>query len=260
MIGTSVGIAVGPGRRRRPRPADHATPTWRSTAPRATGAAPTASSSRRWTRRCRRAAPWSTTCARRCRPASSSCTTSRSSISRRNEISGFEALIRWHHPEKGMIPPGDVHPAGRGDRPHRAARRMGASGRPAPRPRNWPGDLKIAVNLSPAQFRSPGLVQVVVGALAASGLAPERLELEITESILLQDSEATLATLYPAARARRAHRHGRLRHGLFLAQLPAELPLRQDQDRPLVREGHRRRRGLAQHRARGGGAGQRASA
>ena len=59
-----------------------------------------------------------------------------------------------------------------------------------------PADLKVAVNLSPAQFRSPGLVQVVVGALAASGLAAERLELEITESMLLQDSEATLSTLY----------------------------------------------------------------
>ena len=61
---------------------------------------------------------------------------------------------------------------------------------------SWPGDLRIAVNLSPVQFRSPGLVQVVVGALAASGLAADRLELEITETILLQDSEATLATLY----------------------------------------------------------------
>ena len=60
----------------------------------------------------------------------------------------------------------------------------------------WPDNLRIAVNLSPAQFRSPGLVQVVVSALAASGLAAERLELEITENILLQDSEVTLSTLY----------------------------------------------------------------
>ena len=60
----------------------------------------------------------------------------------------------------------------------------------------WPDDVKVAVNLSPAQFRNPGLVQVVVGALAASGLPADRLELEITETILLQDSEATLAMLY----------------------------------------------------------------
>ena len=61
---------------------------------------------------------------------------------------------------------------------------------------NWPSDIKVAVNLSPMQFRCPGLVQVVVGALASSGLAADRLELEITESTLLQDSEATLSMLY----------------------------------------------------------------
>jgi EAL domain-containing protein (putative c-di-GMP-specific phosphodiesterase class I) len=61
---------------------------------------------------------------------------------------------------------------------------------------SWPRELKVAVNLSPAQFRSPGLLQVIVEALATSGLSPVRLELEITETILLQDSEATLATLY----------------------------------------------------------------
>ena len=67
---------------------------------------------------------------------------------------------------------------------------------PAPPPRSGPPHLKIAVNLSPAQFRSPGLLQIIVGALAASGLAPDRLELEITETVLLQDSETTLAMLY----------------------------------------------------------------
>jgi EAL domain-containing protein (putative c-di-GMP-specific phosphodiesterase class I) len=60
----------------------------------------------------------------------------------------------------------------------------------------WPDDLKVAINLSPAQFRSPGLVQVIFNALATSGLAAERLELEITETVLLQDSEATLIKLY----------------------------------------------------------------
>ena len=62
--------------------------------------------------------------------------------------------------------------------------------------RNWPDHIRIAVNLSPIQFRNPGFVQIVVSALAATGLAPERLELEITESTLLQDSETTLNTLY----------------------------------------------------------------
>jgi len=60
----------------------------------------------------------------------------------------------------------------------------------------WRDNLKIAVNLSPVQFRSPGLIQIVQSALSASGLSPDRLELEITESILLQNVDATLATLY----------------------------------------------------------------
>ena len=113
-----------------------------------------------------------------------------------NCVSGFEALIRWRHPEKGMVSPGAFIPLAEemgfiiplGEWAIREACALAAT---------WPGgDLKIAVNLSPVQFRSPGLVQVVVSALAASGLAPERLELEITESTLLQDSEATLSTLY----------------------------------------------------------------
>ena len=112
-----------------------------------------------------------------------------------NEISGLEALIRWHHPEKGMIPPNTFIPLAEeiglivpiGEWAIREACTTAAS---------WPRELKVAVNLSPAQFRSPGLLQVIVEALATSGLSPVRLELEITETILLQDSEATLATLY----------------------------------------------------------------
>jgi EAL domain-containing protein (putative c-di-GMP-specific phosphodiesterase class I) len=60
----------------------------------------------------------------------------------------------------------------------------------------WPEHIKIAVNLSPVQFKSPGLVQAVLGALATSGLQPRRLELEITERVLLDDNAATLATLH----------------------------------------------------------------
>ncbi len=110
-------------------------------------------------------------------------------------ICGFEALMRWKHPEKGTVPPdlfiplaeeiGFIVPLGEWALREACAAAV-----------TWPGDLKIAVNLSPAQFRTPGLVQIVLGALAASGLPAERLELEITETILLQDSEATLSTLY----------------------------------------------------------------
>lgn len=112
-----------------------------------------------------------------------------------DRISGCEALIRWHHPEKGLVPPSSFIPLAEelgfivqlGDWAIRQACATAA---------RWPDDVKIAVNLSPVQFRSPGLMQTVVGALAASGLSPARLELEITETILLEDNETTLATLY----------------------------------------------------------------
>jgi diguanylate cyclase (GGDEF)-like protein len=112
-----------------------------------------------------------------------------------NRISGCEALIRWRHPEKGMIPPSAFIPLAEetglivpiGEWVVRQACLTAA---------RWPADIKIAVNLSPAQLRSPGLPQVIISALAASGLAPDRLELEITETVLLHDSEATLATLH----------------------------------------------------------------
>jgi diguanylate cyclase (GGDEF)-like protein len=110
-------------------------------------------------------------------------------------ISGLEALIRWRHPEKGMITPSDFIPLAEemgliepiSDWVLREACMCAA---------RWPADLTIAVNLSPAQFRRPGLVEMVMGALAASGLPAERLELEITETSLLQNSEATLGMLY----------------------------------------------------------------
>ena len=112
-----------------------------------------------------------------------------------DKISGFEALIRWQHPDKGMVSPATFIPLAEetglivpiGEWVIRQACATAA---------RWPADIKIAVNLSPAQLRSPGLLQVVVSALAASGLAPDRLELEITETVLLHDSEATLAILY----------------------------------------------------------------
>jgi diguanylate cyclase (GGDEF)-like protein len=110
-------------------------------------------------------------------------------------VTGFEALIRWHHPERGMIPPLDFIPIAEetglivpmGDWVLRQACAEAAT---------WPGNVKIAVNLSPVQFKNKVLLPSVVSALAASGLSPNRLELEITESVLLQDSGATLAVLH----------------------------------------------------------------
>jgi diguanylate cyclase (GGDEF)-like protein len=112
----------------------------------------------------------------------------------RDKITGFEALIRWRHPEKGMVAPNAFIPIAEeiglivpiGGWAIRQACATAAT---------WPGGLTVAVNLSAAQFRSPGLVPIVISALATSGLPASHLELEITETILMQDSEATLATL-----------------------------------------------------------------
>jgi diguanylate cyclase (GGDEF)-like protein len=111
------------------------------------------------------------------------------------DISGFEALIRWNHPTKGLVSPAAFIPLAEeigfivpmGEWVIRQACATAAQ---------WPDHLHVAVNISAIQFRSPGLMQVIVGALAASGLAPTRLEIEITESVLLHNKEATLAVLH----------------------------------------------------------------
>jgi len=110
-------------------------------------------------------------------------------------ISGFEALIRWNHPERGLIAPATFIPLAEesgfivplGEWVIRQACLTAAK---------WPEHLHVAVNISASQFRSAGLMQVIVGALATSGLKPTRLEIEITETVLLQDKAATLAILH----------------------------------------------------------------
>ncbi|CAM2861315.1 putative bifunctional diguanylate cyclase/phosphodiesterase [Komagataeibacter xylinus] len=104
-----------------------------------------------------------------------------------NRISACEALVRWHHPERGMIPPdqfvglaeenGLIHDLG--EWVLRAAC-LEAAG--------WPEQVRIAVNVSPIQLRNPRFLSIVEGALAGSGLAPARLEVEITENIFVQNS------------------------------------------------------------------------
>jgi len=114
-------------------------------------------------------------------------------------ITAFEALLRWNHPERGLIMPDLFVPlaeetgliVGIGDWVLRHACASAAA---------WPDDVSIAVNISPAQFRAGKLVQSVAKAVAASGLDPARLELEITEGILLADSGKTLAVLHALRR------------------------------------------------------------
>ena len=112
-----------------------------------------------------------------------------------DRIDGFESLLRWRHPDKGMISPAEFIPVAEdiglivsiGEWVLREACSEAVK---------WPAEIKVAVNLSSVQFRSRNLVQVVVSALANSGLSPKRLELEITESLLLAETEANLAILH----------------------------------------------------------------
>jgi len=112
-----------------------------------------------------------------------------------DELSGFEALVRWNHPERGLISPDQFISVAEeiglivqlGEWVLNQARRDAAT---------WPDNITVAVNLSAAQFRHPALALSVVAALGRSGLAPRRLELEITESIFLHDNQAVLDVLH----------------------------------------------------------------
>jgi diguanylate cyclase (GGDEF)-like protein len=112
----------------------------------------------------------------------------------RNCISGFEALARWRHPVKGMVPPALFIPVaedcGLIVRLGEWALRQACS-----EAVKWPGNFRVAVNLSPMQVALPNLAAMVESILTETGLAPERLELEITERIFLADHEHTRATL-----------------------------------------------------------------
>ena len=112
-----------------------------------------------------------------------------------NEISAFEALLRWNHPTKGQISPANFIPIAEetglivsiGEWVLRMACKETA---------NWPDHIKVAVNLSPAQLKSKNLVSTVMTILADCGLSPNRLQLEITETMLMQNTFATLNTLH----------------------------------------------------------------
>jgi diguanylate cyclase (GGDEF)-like protein/PAS domain S-box-containing protein len=110
-------------------------------------------------------------------------------------VTGFEALLRWHHPERGLVSPaqfiplaeeiGVIVPLGNWVLRQACADAAG-----------WPGALKVAVNVSVVQFGSHTLVEDVAAALEASGLPASRLELEITETVMLADTDAILVILH----------------------------------------------------------------
>jgi diguanylate cyclase (GGDEF)-like protein len=110
-------------------------------------------------------------------------------------VTGYEALMRWSHPERGAVPPADFIPI---------AEEMGLIAQLGEwvireainELSRWPEHLHVAVNLSPAQMRSPTLISTVFSALANAKVSARRLELEITESVLMQDNETNIATLH----------------------------------------------------------------
>ena len=107
-----------------------------------------------------------------------------------NQVTGFEALMRWNHPERGFVSPALFIPiaeetdliARLGEWLLRQACKDAAA---------WPGNMRVAVNVSPVQFTDPRLPKLVANAIAVAGLPAERLELEITESVFLTDSPET---------------------------------------------------------------------
>jgi EAL domain-containing protein (putative c-di-GMP-specific phosphodiesterase class I) len=109
-------------------------------------------------------------------------------------ISGYEALIRWHHPTRGQIPPMDFIPLAEetGLIHELGARALNLACQEAA---TWTNGETIAVNLSPVQFKSTELVKIVALALEDAGLPAERLELEITESVLLANTDGNIHTL-----------------------------------------------------------------
>jgi diguanylate cyclase (GGDEF)-like protein len=112
-----------------------------------------------------------------------------------NQVCGCEALLRWHHPQRGMISPADFIPiaedTGLINQLGEWVLMTGCA-----EAATWPDNIKIAINVSPVQFRSDTLALKVVAALAASGLSASRLELEITEAVLIRDDDAALAILH----------------------------------------------------------------
>jgi diguanylate cyclase (GGDEF)-like protein len=113
----------------------------------------------------------------------------------RNEIESCEALLRWNHPERGLVSPSEFIPLAEeiglivelGEWVIRRACQDAAK---------WPAHIGVAVNLSPTQLSSRNLVPMILNALSTSRLEPHRLELEITEEVLMQNTETTVKTLH----------------------------------------------------------------
>ena len=151
----------------------------------------------------------------------------------------MEALVRWIHPQFGLVSPGQFIPLAEetdfivpiGEWILRESCRQNARWRAMGLPR-----IRVSVNLSPVQFGKPDLHEDVFRALDDAGLDADGLELEVTESLLMNDPAETAAILSRLPLARDPHLDRRLRHRLLVAVVPQALPDRRAQDRPLVRD------------------------
>ena len=116
------------------------------------------------------------------------------------QIQELEALVRWNHPHRGLVPARHLHSAGRGYRPDRADRQLGAARGLRPL-REWQtrypaGEpLVMSVNLSARQFESGSLADEIRGIVKESGIDPHTLKLEITESVVMRNAQNAIATL-----------------------------------------------------------------
>ena len=148
-----------------------------------------------------------------------------------NRIASFEALVRWRHPRRGLLSPAEFLPLAEetgliepiGEYVLRSACREAV---------RWPKDINVAVNVSPAQFKSKALALTILAALHAAELAPQRLDLEVDGNRSDGGHGSGAAHAYAIARHRGAYFYGRFWGRLFVAELPAPLPLRPHQNRP----------------------------
>ena len=170
-------------------------------------------------------------------------------------IAGFEALVRWKHPERGMVGPSEfIHlaeetnlivPLGRAvleEACRQAAAWHLASGE----------DLFVSVNLSVKQISQPDLVEQVDGVLRLSGLPARLLKLEVTESMVMENTDGAIALLRRLKALGVQHRDRRLRDRLLVPELPAPPARGHAEDRSVLRLGDRKCRPQRQHRADGG--------
>ncbi len=155
-------------------------------------------------------------------------------------IAGAEALVRWRHPTRGLVSPDEFIPLAEENGLILTLGRW-VLAEACEQVAAWergPGltdDFFLSVNLSPVQLQQAEFLSEIESILKATGLAPQRLVVELTETAMFQDTETTIAKLAASEAARGADRPRRLRDRLLVAGLPAPLPGRHPEDRPGVR-------------------------